>query len=61
MVTIFITGKVVDTIHIRHLKVTVYIVTQKKELLLQKNEKSCTAALPLFKRKGHIRSSRSIC
>ncbi len=40
MVTIFITGKVVDTIHIRHLKVTVYIVTQKKELLLQKNEKA---------------------
>ncbi|MUG71420.1 YitT family protein [Paenibacillus validus] len=39
MVTIFITGKVVDTIHIRHLKVTVYIVTQKKELLLQKMKK----------------------
>ncbi|MED4602480.1 YitT family protein [Paenibacillus validus] len=39
MVTIFITGKVVDTIHIRHLKVTVYIVTQKKDLLLQKMKK----------------------
>lgn len=39
MLSIFITGKVVDTIHIRHLKVTVYIVTQKKDLLLQKMKK----------------------
>lgn len=36
MLSIFITGKVIDTIHIRHLKVTVFIVTKKKQVLLQK-------------------------
>ncbi|SDC22174.1 Uncharacterized membrane-anchored protein YitT, contains DUF161 and DUF2179 domains [Paenibacillus sp. UNCCL117] len=39
MLSIFITGKVMDTIHIRHLKVTVFIVTQKGELLLAKMQK----------------------
>ncbi|MEK8126347.1 YitT family protein [Paenibacillus filicis] len=39
MLSIFITGKVMDTIHIRHLKVTVFIVTQKGELLLSKMQK----------------------
>jgi uncharacterized membrane-anchored protein YitT (DUF2179 family) len=36
MLSIFITGKIIDTIYIRHLKVTVFIVTNKKELLLEK-------------------------
>ncbi|TVY08247.1 YitT family protein [Paenibacillus cremeus] len=36
MLSMFITGKIIDTIHIRHLKVTVFIVTKKKDLLLKK-------------------------
>ncbi|UUZ97130.1 YitT family protein [Paenibacillus sp. P25] len=36
MLCIYITGKIIDTIHIRHLKVTVFIVTKKKDLLVQK-------------------------
>ncbi|MBP1154762.1 MULTISPECIES: YitT family protein [unclassified Paenibacillus] len=39
MLSIFITGKMIDTIHIRHLKVTVFIVTRKKDLLLKKMKK----------------------
>lgn len=39
MLSIFITGKMIDTIHIRHLKVTVFIVTRKKDLLLKKMQK----------------------
>ncbi|MCZ8512076.1 YitT family protein [Paenibacillus filicis] len=39
MLAIFVTGKVMDTIHIRHLKVTVFIVTKKKQILLQKMKK----------------------
>ena len=39
MLSMFITGKVMDTIHIRHLKVTVFIVTRKKDLLLSKMHK----------------------
>lgn len=39
MLSMFITGKVIDTIHIRHLKVTVFIVTKKKDLLLKKMQK----------------------
>lgn len=36
MLSIYITGKVVDTIHIRHVKVTLFIVTKHKEALLEK-------------------------
>ncbi|MDQ1909791.1 YitT family protein [Paenibacillus sp. GD4] len=39
MLSIFITGKMIDTIHIRHMKVTVFIVTRKKDLLMQKMKK----------------------
>lgn len=39
MLSIFITGKMIDTIHIRHLKVTVFIVTRKKDMLLKKMQK----------------------
>nr|WP_275422774.1 YitT family protein [Paenibacillus mucilaginosus] len=39
MLSIYIAGKVIDSIHIRHVKVTVFIVTKKKELLLQKMQK----------------------
>ncbi len=39
MLSMFITGKVIDTIHIRHLKVTVFIITKKKDLLLKKMQK----------------------
>lgn len=39
MLSIFITGKMIDTIHIRHLKVTVFIVTRKKDILLKKMQK----------------------
>ncbi|MCS7460157.1 YitT family protein [Paenibacillus doosanensis] len=35
MLSIFITGKVLDTIHTRHLKVTVFIVTRHTEALLE--------------------------
>ncbi|NOU97948.1 DUF2179 domain-containing protein [Paenibacillus sp. LMG 31456] len=36
MLSIFITGKIIDTIHTRHLKVTVYIITQSKDALLER-------------------------
>ncbi|MCG7406040.1 YitT family protein [Paenibacillus sp. ACRRX] len=36
MVSIFTTGKVMDTIYINHYKVTVYIITGNKDLLLEK-------------------------
>ncbi|MCP1309448.1 YitT family protein [Paenibacillus tyrfis] len=39
MLSMFITGKIIDTIHIRHLKVTVFIITKKKDLLLKKMQK----------------------
>lgn len=39
MLSIYITGRMIDTIHIRHLKVTVFIVTRKKNLLLKKMQK----------------------
>lgn len=35
MVSIYVTGKVLDMIHISHIKVTVYIVTNRTEELLQ--------------------------
>lgn len=34
MLSIYITGKIVDTIHIRHIKVTAFIITQRKDELL---------------------------
>ncbi len=36
MLSIYITGKIVDTIHVRHIKVTCFIVTNKTELMLDK-------------------------
>ncbi|MDF2722799.1 MAG: hypothetical protein K0Q59_2474 [Paenibacillus sp.] len=36
MLSIFIAGKVVDTIHIRHLKITAFIVTGRKAEMIQK-------------------------
>jgi uncharacterized membrane-anchored protein YitT (DUF2179 family) len=36
MLAIYISGKVVDTIHIRHVKVTAFIVTKQKQQLLDK-------------------------
>ncbi|MDF2962228.1 MAG: rane protein [Paenibacillus sp.] len=35
MLSIFITGKIIDTIHTRHLKVTVFIITKHKDRLLE--------------------------
>lgn len=36
MLSIFIAGKVMDTIHIRHIKVTAFIVTDRKDAMLAK-------------------------
>ncbi|WP_405079739.1 YitT family protein [Paenibacillus chitinolyticus] len=36
MLSIYIAGKVIDTIHIRHIKVTAFIVTKQREALLEK-------------------------
>ena len=36
MLTLYIAGKIVDSIHIRHVKVTAFIVTKQKELLLER-------------------------
>lgn len=36
MLSMYIGGKVVDVIHIRHVKVTLFIITQEKEAMLQK-------------------------
>lgn len=36
MLSIYITGKVVDMIHIRHVKVTLFIITKNKDVLLEK-------------------------
>lgn len=36
MLCIYISGKVIDTIHIRHVKVTLFIVTKEKDKLLEK-------------------------
>jgi len=36
MLSMYISGKVVDTIHIRHIKVTLLIVTKEKDKLLEK-------------------------
>jgi uncharacterized membrane-anchored protein YitT (DUF2179 family) len=36
MLCIYITGKVVDSIHIRHIKVTLFIITKNKDALLEK-------------------------
>lgn len=36
MLSIFITGKVVDTIHIRQLKITAFIITQFKEQIIER-------------------------
>jgi uncharacterized membrane-anchored protein YitT (DUF2179 family) len=36
MLCIYISGKVVDTIHIRHIKVTLFIITHNKDKLLEK-------------------------
>ncbi|MCR8843400.1 YitT family protein [Paenibacillus sp. SC116] len=36
MVSIYSTGKVIDTLYINHYKVTVYIITSKQEQLLEK-------------------------
>ncbi|WP_028547870.1 YitT family protein [Paenibacillus sp. UNC451MF] len=35
MLSIFISGKIIDTIHTRHLKITVFIVTRNKDALLE--------------------------
>jgi uncharacterized membrane-anchored protein YitT (DUF2179 family) len=39
MLSIFISGKVVDTIHIRQLKVTAFIITQFKEQIIERLHK----------------------
>lgn len=36
MLAIYISGKVVDTIHIRHIKITAFIVTKQKKQLLER-------------------------
>jgi uncharacterized membrane-anchored protein YitT (DUF2179 family) len=36
MLSIFITGKIIDTIYTRHLKVTVFIITKSKHRLLER-------------------------
>ena len=36
MVSIYISGKVVDTIHVRHVKITLFIITNETERLLEK-------------------------
>ena len=36
MVSIYITGKVLDLIHISHVKVTLYIITNETEAMLKK-------------------------
>ncbi|ASA20653.1 YitT family protein [Paenibacillus donghaensis] len=36
MISIYVSGKVVDMIHISHIKVTVYIVTNQTDILLEK-------------------------
>jgi len=36
MISIYVSGRLVDTIHVRHLKVTLFIVTRRKEALLEK-------------------------
>jgi uncharacterized membrane-anchored protein YitT (DUF2179 family) len=36
MLSIFIAGKVIDVLHIRHVKVTVFIITSQSEKLLEK-------------------------
>ncbi|UUZ79991.1 YitT family protein [Paenibacillus sp. P26] len=46
MLCIYITGKIIDTIHIRHLKVTVFIVTKKKDLLVQKMKRARSEESP---------------
>jgi len=39
LLSIYITVKIVDAIHIRHVKVTVFVVTRKKDILLPKMSK----------------------
>lgn len=39
LLSIYITVKIVDAIHIRHVKVTVFVVTRKKDILLKKMSK----------------------
>lgn len=36
MISIYVTGRIVDTIHIRHMKVTAFIVTRHKDAMLEK-------------------------
>lgn len=36
LISIFVTGRIVDTIHIRHIKVTAFIITNEKDKLLEK-------------------------
>lgn len=36
LISIYVTGKVVDMIHIRHIKVTAFIITTEKDRLLEK-------------------------
>lgn len=36
MISIYVTGRIVDAIHVRHVKVTLFIVTRRKERLLEK-------------------------
>lgn len=40
MLSIYITAKIVDTIHVRHIKVTAFIITNRKEELLERLLKS---------------------
>lgn len=36
MISIYVSGRIVDAIHVRHVKVTLFIVTRRKEELLEK-------------------------
>lgn len=36
MISIFVTGRIIDTIHVRHIKITVFIVTSKKREMLDR-------------------------
>ena len=36
MISIFVTGKVIDVIHTRHVKITAFIVSKKKDEILEK-------------------------
>lgn len=58
MLSIYITGKVVDSIHIRHIKVTVFIITKNKDALLEKMLK-LHRGVTLIKAQGAFSSHES--